>query len=291
MQFAEISRVWASRLRIASAVLGLGLLPAAQAADRAAESAQVANEVPAHPWVVPPLRLQPDAWFTNLKDGDVVESPFVARFGLSLRGLVPAGKTMGRAGHHHLLVDQTAPLDFREPLPFTEHYIHFGKGQMEAVVNLKPGPHTLQLLLADQGHVPYFVLSKPIRLQVRAGSPAASAAAVQGPPRIEVLSPASGATVRDAFRMVFHASGFNIAHRAAQVKGTAHFRVTLDRPGMKPEVIDLAGGQTETWLKPPAGEYEALLRLVDNIDGTVLAQAAPVRLRVESSPAAVVAQR
>src|SRR6187402_403412 len=69
---------------------------------------------------------QPSAYFTNLKDGDVVDSPFLVRFGLSMRGIVPAGKTAGTAGHHHLLVNQGLPLDFQKPLPFTEQYVHFG---------------------------------------------------------------------------------------------------------------------------------------------------------------------
>jgi len=51
-----------------------------------------------HPWVVPPPSRQPEAYFTNLKNGAVVESPFVVKFGLSMRGIVPAGKTAGRAG-------------------------------------------------------------------------------------------------------------------------------------------------------------------------------------------------
>ena len=63
---------------------------------------------------------------------------------------MPAGKTAGRAGHHHLLINQPLPLDFKKPLPFTEQYIHFGKGQMETVVDLKPGTCTFNLLLADQ---------------------------------------------------------------------------------------------------------------------------------------------
>ena len=64
-----------------------------------------------HPWVVPPPSRQPEGYFTNLKDGDKVNSPFVARFGLAMRGIVPAGKTAGTAGHHHLLVNQALPLD------------------------------------------------------------------------------------------------------------------------------------------------------------------------------------
>ena len=88
-------------------------------------------EVTQHPWVLPSPKNEPSTYFVNLKDGEVRETPFVARFGLSMRGLVPAGKTAGRAGHHHLLINQALPLDFRKPLPFTDQYIHFGKGQME----------------------------------------------------------------------------------------------------------------------------------------------------------------
>ena len=121
-------------------------------------------EVFPHSWTAVPPANEPSAYFTNLKDGDVRETPFVARFGLSMRGLVPAGQTAGRAGHHHLLIDQDLPLDFTKPLPFTDNYIHFGKGQMETVLNLPPGTYKLRLVLADKGHIPYFVFSKPLRL-------------------------------------------------------------------------------------------------------------------------------
>ncbi len=47
-------------------------------------------ELVRHPWVVPPPNRQPQAWFTNLTDGAKVESPFLVRFGLSMRGIVPA---------------------------------------------------------------------------------------------------------------------------------------------------------------------------------------------------------
>lgn len=66
-----------------------------------------------------------------------------------MRGLIPAGHTVGLAGHHHLLINQALPLDFTKPLPFTEKYIHFGKGQMETVVDLAPGRYELRLVLAD----------------------------------------------------------------------------------------------------------------------------------------------
>lgn len=254
---------------------GLSFGSAAQQQPAAAEA-----DVVSHPWVVPPPDRDAQAYFTNMTDGATVESPFVVRFGLSMRGLVPAGKTAGRAGHHHLLVNQPLPLDFKKPLPFTDQYIHFGKGQMEHVLDLKPGTYTLKLLLADQGHIPYFVYSKPLTVTVTAQKKAA-AAELLGPKRIEVLSPADGETVRGPFRVQFHASGYNVSHVAPAVEGTGHFRLTIERAGQRPEVLDFRQGQTEVWLQPPKGDYQMRLELVDNIKpGTVVAAAKPLRVAV-----------
>ncbi|KQT09746.1 DUF4399 domain-containing protein [Ramlibacter sp. Leaf400] len=279
----------ARHLLSAFAVAAASLLPTAQASDN--------DEAVVHPWVVPPASLQPSAHFTNLNDGDLVQSPFVARFGLSMRGLVPAGKNAGKAGHHHLLVNQALPLDFRQPLPFTDKYIHFGKGQMETVLNLPPGKYQLSLLLADQGHIPYFVYSKPLQVTVteqRAVAPAS----VQGPPRVEILGLAEGATVRGPFRVLFHASGLNVAHAAAKVADTGHFRLTIERKGGKTEVLDFPGGHTEVWLAPPPGVYQLRLDLVNNLDGRPVATASALSVRAESArlgamqpAAAKVAQR
>lgn len=241
-------------------------------------------EVLPHPWVVPPPNREPEAYFTNAKDGDVLEAPFVLRFGLSMRGLVPAGKTAGRAGHHHLLVNQPLPLDFKKPLPFTDKYIHFGKGQMEHVVDLPPGTYTFNLLLADQGHIPYFVFSKPLRLTVAKRRTLAPTETASGPARIEILRPAPGENVRGPLRVQFHASGFQVAHAAAQVPGTGRFRLTLARAGKPAEVLDFRGGQTEVWLNPPKGEYQLQLELVGHKEDAVLAATPAQRLVVGGSP-------
>jgi hypothetical protein len=244
-------------------------------------TAAAAADGPPHRWVVPPPGHQPEAYFSNLKDGAEVDSPFVVRFGLSMRGLVPAGKTAGRAGHHHLLVDQPLPLDFKKPLPFTEKYVHFGKGQMETALNLPPGTYQLRLLLADQGHIPYFVFSKPMKVTVRKQDAKLTAAALQGPKRVEVLSPADGARVRAPFRVQFHATGFNVSHSEPAIAETGHFRLVLERGG-KRELLDFTGGETETWIDPPAGDYQMRLELVSNSGGGVMAQSAPQRLAIES---------
>ncbi|WP_394791395.1 DUF4399 domain-containing protein [Rhodoferax sp.] len=224
-----------------------------------------ADDGAAHAWVFPPPQRSPEAYFTNLASGASVQSPFVVRFGLSMRGLVPAGNTAGQAGHHHLLINQPLPLDFTKALPFTEKYIHFGKGQMESVLNLPPGDYTLRLVLADQGHIPFFVYSKPLLLKVTQQNKDVAPATVQGPPRAEIMGLSAGEVVKPPFRLQFHASGFNIAHAAAKLPDTHYFRLVLERPGAKPEVLNFRAGQTEVWLNPPKGAYSAHVELVRNV--------------------------
>ncbi len=121
-----------------------------------------------HPWQAALPRGEAEAYFTNLKSGDSIETPFVLKFGLSGGwGLAPIAKPLGgKSGHHHLLVDRDLPLDFKAALPFNEQYIHFGKGQMETVLTLPPGSYTLRMLLADDKHLPHFVYSKPLKVTV-----------------------------------------------------------------------------------------------------------------------------
>ena len=50
-----------------------------------------------------------------------------------------------------------------------DQFRHFGLGQTETSVELKPGTHTLQLLVADQNHIPHHpvVMSERITITVR----------------------------------------------------------------------------------------------------------------------------
>ena len=101
-------------------------------------------------------------------DGATVKSPVRVRFGLKGMGIAPAGIAFENSGHHHLLIDTDAPTDLSQPVPVSEHFVHFGKGQTETQIKLAPGKHTLQLLLADHLHVPHdpAVLSKKITITV-----------------------------------------------------------------------------------------------------------------------------
>jgi hypothetical protein len=102
------------------------------------------------------------------KDGAKVHAPVLVQFGLKGMGIAPAGVKFDNTGHHHLLIDTDPPADLSAPLPATDKIVHFGKGQTETTLNLAPGKHTLQLLLADQSHVPHNppVLSRKISITV-----------------------------------------------------------------------------------------------------------------------------
>jgi hypothetical protein len=88
-------------------------------------------------------------------DGQVIPGgKFWVRMGLSNAGVAPAGIVKPNTGHHHLLVDtDLPPLD--QEIPNDKHHLHYGLGQTEARLELPPGRHTLQLLFADDSHVPH----------------------------------------------------------------------------------------------------------------------------------------
>ena len=102
------------------------------------------------------------------KDGETVTSPVTVKFGLKGMGIAPAGIAFENAGHHHLIIDAELP-PVNAPIPTDGNHVHFGKGQTEASVELKPGKHTLQLLLGDQLHMPHdpAVASKKITVTVK----------------------------------------------------------------------------------------------------------------------------
>ena len=86
------------------------------------------------------------------KDGDTVTSPFRVQFGLSGMGVAPAGIDTPNTGHHHLLIDVDKSLDPNEPIPQDKKHLHFGAGQTEALIELSPGKHTLELVFGDLSH-------------------------------------------------------------------------------------------------------------------------------------------
>ena len=101
----------------------------------------------------------PKAYFINLQNNDKTLTTFVVQFGLKGLGIAPAGINIPNTGHHHLLIDHPTLPNLKSPLGANNNIKHYGKGQTEAVLNLSPGKHTLQLVLGDHKHVP---LSPPV---------------------------------------------------------------------------------------------------------------------------------
>lgn len=260
--------------------LGIALMAAlgasAALAQAAAEPARVL-----HPWQAAPPRLSAEAYFTNLKDGDRIETPYVLRFGLSGGwGLAPIAQAgQGKSGHHHLLVNRDLPLNFKQALPFNDQYIHFGKGQMETVLTLAPGEYTLRMLLADQKHLPHFVFSKPAKITVTRKNDTDPATLQKKGLEIDM---AQGNSVRPPFLVRFHASLLNVAQMSQKIPDTGHFKLTVaPAGGGAPAVMDFRDGQTEVWLAPPAGAYNLKLEMLDNLDGAKpLVEPATARIEV-----------
>lgn len=102
-------------------------------------------------------------------DGEVINAGrFRVWFGLRHMGVAPAGVEKANTGHHHLLIDTELPPD-DQPIPNDRNHLHFGGGQTEAIVELSPGTHTLQLIMGDKDHIPHNppVVSRQITITVQ----------------------------------------------------------------------------------------------------------------------------
>jgi Domain of unknown function (DUF4399) len=219
-----------------------------------------------HSWQAIMPRVDPEAYFTNLPADGKIETPFLIKFGLAGGwGLAPIKTPLGgKSGHHHLLINSELPLDIQKPIPFSEKYQHFGKGQMEAVLNLELGTHVIRLLLANDLHKLHFVYSKPVTITVTKKNANVDPKSL-AQPGVSLLNLKSGSVLAPPFKLQFHASALNVAHLQQKEKDTGHFRLLVTpSAGGRPVELNFSNGQTETWLAPPAGQYSLKLLMVDN---------------------------
>lgn len=114
-------------------------------------------------------------YVVNIEDGSTVASPVTVIFGLSGKGVAPAGVEQEGTGHHHVLLNRVPFGEGEEDndmleygIPADDNHIHFGGGQTEVTLDLEPGEHTIQLLLGDHNHVPHdpVVVSEVISITV-----------------------------------------------------------------------------------------------------------------------------
>lgn len=147
----------AMNVRFIFAICGLSFLMASSSNSSFAESKY--EQKPSHQNAV--------VYIVSPQDGQKLKSPVTIVFGLKAMGVAPAGINLPNTGHHHLLIDSKLP-SLKQPIPANEKSIHFGAGQTETSVELKPGKHTLQLLLGDANHFPHLpaVYSKKIEIEV-----------------------------------------------------------------------------------------------------------------------------
>ncbi|WP_284420371.1 MULTISPECIES: DUF4399 domain-containing protein [unclassified Bradyrhizobium] len=120
-------------------------------------------------------------YFISPSDGDTVKSPFWCRFGLRNMGVTHAGDSFSNTGHHHLLIDSDEPISPGEPIPQDRKHQHYGGGETEALIELPPGKHTLQLVMGDGMHFNFDppLVSKKITITVTDSSKRHSRSAEQ----------------------------------------------------------------------------------------------------------------
>ena len=109
-----------------------------------------------------------EVFIISPKNGEKVSSPVEVIFGLKGMGIAPAGVNFPNSGHHHLLINLNELPDLKSGIPADANHLHFGKGQTQALIELDPGEHTLQLLLGDWMHVPHEipVVSEKVKIFV-----------------------------------------------------------------------------------------------------------------------------
>jgi Domain of unknown function (DUF4399) len=238
--------------------------------------------------------------FANLRNGDVIRSPFWIEFGVRGMGVIPAGNPHPRAGHHHLLVDTPLPLNYQDTIPFSDTHRHYGKGQTGTQLELAPGKHRLRLLFADHEHRPYFVYSPEITITVegKRGDPMPGidaknyAATCEAWYRNEISAPRTQAkevyvknlrareAVDSPFVISLGVSGYGVAPANSAVKDTGHFVLAIRQGGTLVKNLALTDGRTETVVDLPRGEYELDLKFIGT-DAAPLLSGTPMALVVQ----------
>ncbi len=217
-------------------------------------------------------------YFIDIKDGATIGTSTVVHFGLRGMGVTAAGQQKDNTGHHHLLVDAPLPPLDKE-IPNDANHLHFGAGQTETTLELPPGEHTLQLLLADSKHIPHSppVMSERIKVIVKEAVPAGGAKPPHvrrpSPPgaKVYIVDPKDGGYVgRNALiRFGLVNMGVAPAGFAKPNTGHHHLLVDTDLPPFDKEIpndfnhLHFGAGQTEAKVSLPLGKHKLQLLLAD----------------------------
>lgn len=198
-----------------------------------------------------------EVYFIDLKDGATVPERLRLSFGLKNMNVAPAGSDAARSGHHHLLIDTELP-PLNQPIPNDFKHLHFGGGQTGTEITLKPGTHTLQLLLGDRNHVPHSppVMSPRIHVTVLPkGGPTASAAGAA----VYFAELKDGATVASKFTIHFGLKNMGVAPAGSDRPNSGHHHVLIDTD--LPSSLDQPIPNDFNHLHFGAGQTEAAITL------------------------------
>jgi hypothetical protein len=210
-----------------------------------------------------------EVYFIDLKDGTTVPAKLKIYFGLRNMGVAPAGSDRENSGHHHLLVDtELPPLD--QPIPNDFNHLHFGSGQTETEITLKPGPHTLQLLMGDKDHVPHTPPVMSPLLRVRVVDPSARKSA---PPdaRVYFVGLDDGAVLPQKATIRFGLVNMGVAPAGIDKPNTGHHHLLIDAkvPPLDEPIpndfnhLHFGAGQTEAIVTLSPGRHMLQLLLGD----------------------------
>jgi len=110
----------------------------------------------------------PEIFFRAPQADAAVPTTFPVVFGLRNYGVAPAGVTYANTGHFHILINVEPPAP-GVVIPADSLHRHYGAGQIETTLTLRPGTYTLRLVLADHEHkvIGPALISRPIRITVR----------------------------------------------------------------------------------------------------------------------------
>ena len=218
-----------------------------------------------------------EVYFIDLKDGATVPAKLKLYFGLRNMGVAPAGSDRENSGHHHLLIDTELP-PLNQPIPNDFNHLHFGAGQTEAEITLKPGEHTLQLLMGDKDHIPHTppVMSQRIKVRV-AGTPEAVALTggpTPSPPGAAVYfnDPIKeGAILPPKFTIYFGLKNMGLAPAGVERQNSGHHHLLIDTelPPLDQPIpndfnhLHFGSGQSEAEVTLKHGQHTLQLLLGD----------------------------
>src|ERR1700751_3367855 len=232
-----------------------------------------------------------EVYFIDLKDGTTVPAKLKIYFGLRNMGVAPAGSAPENSVHHHVLIDTDLP-PFAQPIPNDFNHLHFGAGQTETEITLKPGAHTLQLLMGDKDNIPHTPPGMSPLVRVRVVDPSARKPA---PPaaRVYFVGLDDGSVIPQKATIRFGLVNMGVAPAGIDKPNTGHHHLLIDTklPPLDDPIpndfnhLHFGAGQTEAivTLSPGRRTLQLLLGDENHVPHNPPIMSKPIRVYVSRS--------